>query len=609
MNTEHDLARARSAPHAAPPDDDLAPGRGSRSSELAAPSHPIAGGLLLRKARDASGVAEGAEGAVAAASSSTGSSLPGPILRKFESSLGADLSGVRVHTGGESQAAAASIGARAYTVGQNIHFAEGQYDPSSAAGQHLIAHEVAHTVQQRGGATHRQNKLEVSSPGDPAEVEADRAADSILRGEPALVANATASINRKLMRQTPAGGSAGSDEQAAGSSAAKVPGHWQPPFGLQACNDRATACAMLIDIVHILQEFKDAGFAECQPVIDQCNAQAYSLPGADPLTEEEAKQLSVLGLLAKASHEHALNEMKQAISAQLAAWTSSADFSGIEGEIADALHASFKDDAGKNKLTQLKELSSKVRELGEKVQKYASWAANARSVVAAAGKFEELSKAMEGFNSLLGQADDVLKLAESIATLTGLINEKPGSTANDIAKFKAGLNIVNFAISKSDVPLIGTYWSSYIKPMTDLALSRIGALSDHTEKFDRNNVIEWWGDVKDLEVAPEIAASPVPKNRWPDIFPGGQAMLNFMWQLMRGGVTTVPPGVEGYFQKFKDQFNVGHDDSDSIQEQSNWHVLHPSTWGNKATLPNLPAWLNKNKAEAWAMIYGSLPHP
>ncbi|HEX3477081.1 MAG TPA: DUF4157 domain-containing protein, partial [Kofleriaceae bacterium] len=170
MNTEHDLARARSAPHAAPPDDDLAPGRGSRSSELAAPSHPIAGGLLLRKARDASGVAEGAEGAVAAASSSTGSSLPGPILRKFESSLGADLSGVRVHTGGESQAAAASVGARAYTVGQNIHFAEGQYDPSSAAGQHLIAHEVAHTVQQRGGATHRQNKLEVSSPGDPAEV-------------------------------------------------------------------------------------------------------------------------------------------------------------------------------------------------------------------------------------------------------------------------------------------------------------------------------------------------------------------------------------------------------------------------------------------------------
>jgi len=67
MTTEHDLAHGRTAPRApSPPDDDLLPGRGSRSSQLAAPSHPIAGGLLLRKARDANGVADDAEQAVGA---------------------------------------------------------------------------------------------------------------------------------------------------------------------------------------------------------------------------------------------------------------------------------------------------------------------------------------------------------------------------------------------------------------------------------------------------------------------------------------------------------------------------------------------------------------
>src|SRR3954466_8333092 len=103
MNQERDLARTHIEPSAPTPDDDLAPGRGSRSSQMNAPANPLVGGLLQRKARDANGVAEDADAAVASAASSAGSPLPEPIMRKFESSLGADLSSVRIHTGSESQ--------------------------------------------------------------------------------------------------------------------------------------------------------------------------------------------------------------------------------------------------------------------------------------------------------------------------------------------------------------------------------------------------------------------------------------------------------------------------------------------------------------------------
>ena len=181
--------------------DDLGPGRESRSAKLDAPMHPIESGLIQRKARDSNGVAEGADAAVASASSSSGHALPETLMRKFEGSLGADLSGVRVHTGAESAHAADAVGARAYTLGQDILFGAGQYDPSSPAGEHLLAHEVAHTVQQRGGTPTRQNKLEVSAPADTAEHEADRAADAMTAGAPFAIGGRSATAARDVLRK------------------------------------------------------------------------------------------------------------------------------------------------------------------------------------------------------------------------------------------------------------------------------------------------------------------------------------------------------------------------------------------------------------------------
>jgi hypothetical protein len=140
---------------------------------------------------------EQAEGAVSQASTSTGQALPEELADRFSASLGADLSRVRIHTGAESASAARAVGARAYAVGQDVHFAAGQYDPSSAAGQHLLAHEVAHTVQQSGGGEMRQNKLEVSAPGDAHEVEADRAAEAMVAGQATTI---TASTNGGVSR-------------------------------------------------------------------------------------------------------------------------------------------------------------------------------------------------------------------------------------------------------------------------------------------------------------------------------------------------------------------------------------------------------------------------
>jgi hypothetical protein len=106
----------------------------------------------------------------------------------FEPRLGRDLSQVRVHNDPLSNNAAQEMQARAFTVGQEIHFAAGEFNPASPEGRSLLAHELVHTIQQ-GVPQAAQPKLEISQPNDAAEIEADRVAGAIVNGVPASVSN------------------------------------------------------------------------------------------------------------------------------------------------------------------------------------------------------------------------------------------------------------------------------------------------------------------------------------------------------------------------------------------------------------------------------------
>ncbi len=133
-----------------------------------------------------------------------GAPLPAAARERFESSLGADLAGVRVHTDEAAAASADALAARAYTARDDIYFGAGQYQPDDPFGLHLLAHEVAHTRQQDAGAAGPQCKLAASSPGDAAEDEADRAADAMVQGLPATVSGGLAPAIQRTPAAAPA---------------------------------------------------------------------------------------------------------------------------------------------------------------------------------------------------------------------------------------------------------------------------------------------------------------------------------------------------------------------------------------------------------------------
>ncbi|MDF5712200.1 MAG: DUF4157 domain-containing protein [Nostoc sp. S4] len=78
------------------------------------------------------------------------------IREPMEQVFGADFSGVKVHTDGQSDELNQSIQARAFTTGQDVFFRQGQYNPGSQGGHELLAHELTHVVQQNRGTVQPQ---------------------------------------------------------------------------------------------------------------------------------------------------------------------------------------------------------------------------------------------------------------------------------------------------------------------------------------------------------------------------------------------------------------------------------------------------------------------
>jgi hypothetical protein len=104
-----------------------------------------------------------------------GTLMPGGVRTYFESYFGHDFSSIRVHHDGAAAESARAMNARAYTVGQDIVFGAGQYEPFTLRGRRLLAHELAHAIQQSRGGAEPPSLL----PSSGLERAADRAATAV----------------------------------------------------------------------------------------------------------------------------------------------------------------------------------------------------------------------------------------------------------------------------------------------------------------------------------------------------------------------------------------------------------------------------------------------
>ena len=187
MNPEEELLEQRE--RIRPPDPQVEPEREEQGpmAQLAADvgnqafASTLGRSPLAREAEQGAGIM--ADGTVHGEVQSTinatrgaGTGLDTGVAGRLGTSLG-DLSDVRVHTDDTADKLNRSVSARAFATGTDVYFAKGEYNPGSADGDKLIAHELAHVVQQRGSSS--SGPLTVSEPGDTMEREADAVADEL----------------------------------------------------------------------------------------------------------------------------------------------------------------------------------------------------------------------------------------------------------------------------------------------------------------------------------------------------------------------------------------------------------------------------------------------
>ena len=115
----------------------------------------------------------------------SGRPLDQTVRNEMEQAFGADFSEVRIHDDADARARASEISADAFAHGEDIYLSDEASSAGTVEGKSLIAHELAHVVQQRrsGG----QQPSAVGSPGDRFEADADKAAAQVGAGRPAEV--------------------------------------------------------------------------------------------------------------------------------------------------------------------------------------------------------------------------------------------------------------------------------------------------------------------------------------------------------------------------------------------------------------------------------------
>jgi hypothetical protein len=110
----------------------------------------------------------------------SGAPLSNDLRSFFEPRFGHNFSGVRLHAGGDAAEAAHSVQARAYTFGRDIVFGPGEYSPVTTEGKRLIAHELAHVIQQGAVASGRAENSPASSDASIAPAQISRQVTGII---------------------------------------------------------------------------------------------------------------------------------------------------------------------------------------------------------------------------------------------------------------------------------------------------------------------------------------------------------------------------------------------------------------------------------------------
>lgn len=568
------------------------PGRRSESDDAVRDDAPV----VQRLANPATAVQRyGSNRAIAQLVTGSGEALEPGVRAEMQAQLGASFGDVRVHRGPAAEAAAASLDARAFTVGRDVVFGAGAYDPASEQGRQTLAHELTHVTQQRGGqadATPQPEGLAVSRPGDRFEREAEAAA--------AGVGGAASATGGPMIQRQPKSSTVADDTapttpfelgefQNIGTyeSAAMVIRYWAAVLKTDADQNIKDGLAAPTDVAEIV---KAAGEYE----------QVWVGGGTEPLDKGNEKVLR--GWFDK--YARAINSVRSEQAAEAARRIRAsvdemrkvqAAMEAAEPALRERQRSAFR--AGSE---------SELLKTADAIATIVDTALTTKSTIEEAMAFADSLRFLGGTGpgkiiDLSGKVSGVLEIAEKAnkwyaafqLARTALDLMSPDKTSS--AGAMKGISAMSTVMSAGGT-LLGAsagftlYSNLYIGPMVSACLDQLKKIED---TLSRTTNRAW------------IQMGKFDYVNWL-IEPGGKEMFDYMLRVMRASASAeipIPRGdVNDYLVDNEDDFDAGIGGKDGMP-------MTGHLWWRDTDDDTIRQWLFRHRKDMWAMLYGDCPVP
>ncbi|MFI5896590.1 DUF4157 domain-containing protein [Actinoplanes sp. NPDC051513] len=568
------------------------PGRPSKSDEAVRDDGPV-----IQRPADPAAVVQRYAGnrAVTQLLTGQGEALDPALRAQMQVQLGASFDDVRVHRGPTAEAAAASVDARAFTVGHDVVFGAGAYNPASRAGRQTLAHELTHVTQQRGGpagGTLQPEGLAVSDPGDRFEREAAVAAAGV---DGPVSPTSGPMIQRQPKAPAPADDTAIAAPFELGEfqnignyqSAAMVIRYWAAVLQDEANQNTKDGLAAPTDVAEIVKAARE-------------NENIWAGGGSEPFDKGNEKVLRDWF----ERYAKAINSMRSEQAAEAARRVRAivdemqkvqAAMAGAEPALRERQRSAFR--AGSE---------SELLKTADAIATVLDTALTTKSTIEEALAFSDSLRFLGGTGpgkiiDVSGKVGGVLAIAEKVnkwyaafqLARTALDLMTPGKTSSgDAMKGVAAMS----TIMSAGGTLLGAsagftlYSNLYIGPMVSACLEQLKRIED---TLSRTNNRAW------------IQMGEFDYVNW-SIEPGGRELFDYMLQVMRASTSAdlpIPRGkANDYLVDNEDDFDAGIGGRDGMP-------MTGHLWWRDTDDDSVRPWLFRHRKDMWAMLYGDCPVP
>ncbi len=524
-----------------------------------------------------------------------GEALDATVRAQMQAQLGASFGDVRVHRGPAAEAAAASVDARAFTVGRDVVFGTGAYDPASERGRQTLAHELTHVTQQRGSradGTPQPESLAVSDPGDRFERAAEMAA--------AGVGGPVSRTGGPVIQRQPKAPAATDDTAPAApfelggfqnigsyESAAMVIRYWAAALQSEADQNVKDGLAVPTDVAEIVDAARE-------------DERIWSGGGAEPFDKGNEKVLRAWF----EKYARAINSMRSEQAAEAARRVrtavdamkkAQAAMEAAEPALRERQRSAFR--AGSE---------SELLKTADAIATILDTALTTKSTIEEALAFSDSLRFLGGTGpgkviDVSGKVSGVLEIAEKVnqwyaafqLARTALDLMTPGKTSS--AGAMKGVTAMSTVMSAGGT-LLGAsagftlYSNLYIGPMVSACLDQLKRIEDTLSRTTNRT----WIQMGNFDYV-----------NW-SIEPGGREMFDYMLQVMRASSAAdlpIPRGkADDYLVDNEDDFEAGIGGRDGMP-------MTGHLWWRGTDDGSIRQWLFRHRTDMWAMLYGDCPVP